>query len=165
MSGPGGQPVETVPGYAADIEAAAYRPSYRYEKGQLAHWVLRLASGLIDSAVVGWPVAVPYAAMSPGHHRAETISRTLWVTLVLSVLVAVWEGRTGRSPGKALLRLRLVDRDNGRPLGVPRALGRRVAHLLDVLSCYLGLLWPLWDEQRQTFSDKVTRAVVLAREN
>jgi uncharacterized RDD family membrane protein YckC len=163
----GGQP-ETVPGYAVDIEAAAYRPptpTYRYDKSQLAHWGVRVAAALIDSAAVGWPVAIPYEAMSEGHRRTVMIANGLIVTLVLTVLVTVWEGRTGRSPAKALLRLRVVDRDGGQPLGFWRALGRRAAHLLDQLTCYLGYLWPLWDDQRQTFSDKVARSVVVAKEN
>lgn len=158
-------PAETVPGHATDIGAAAHRPpaaSHRYARDQLAHWVLRVASGLIDAAVVGWPAGVPYEIMSRGHTRTVVIIHSLYVTLALAVLVTVWEGRTGRSPGKALLRLRLVDGGGGQPLGVRRAIGRKAAHLLDGLSCCLGCLWPLWDEQRQTFADKVAGAVVLA---
>lgn len=157
-----------MPGYAMDIGAAAYRPvlpAYRYERHQLAHWFVRVASGLTDAALVSLPVVIPYEAMSPGHDRAVMIANGITVVLVLNVLLALWEGRTGRSPGKVLLRLRLVDAGGGQPLGVWRAIGRRVAHLLDGLSCYLGYLWPLWDRQRQTFADKITGAVVLAEGN
>lgn len=167
MSGLGGQPEERTPGYAADIKAVGYRPQFpsnRYEKTQLAHWFVQVGSGLVDFAVIGWPVIVPTVAMS-GHRRAEMTRYGLVVELMIAVLVAVWEGRAGRTPGKALLGLRLVDQTNGLPLGFWRALLRRVAHLLDGLSCYIGFLWPLWDAQRQTFADKVTNAVVVAREH
>ncbi|UWE12653.1 RDD family protein [Actinacidiphila bryophytorum] len=168
MSGLGGQPEEQVPGYAMDLDAVTYQPltsSQRYERGQLAHWFVRVASALIDALLVCWPTFVPRWTMSPGHHRTEMITYGLFVQIVLQLLVTVWEGRTGRSPGRALLRLRLVGQFDGRPLGFWRALGRRLAHLLDFLSCYLGSLWPLWDDQRQTFADKIARSVVVAEGN
>lgn len=167
MSGLGGQPEEQVPGYALDLGAVAYRPEYpmyRYEKRQLANWPVRVGSTLIDSAVVGWPVWVPYTTMT-GHHRSEMIRYGIPLQIALALLLTALEGRTGRSPGKAVLRLRLVDEGSGQPLGFWRAFGRRVAHVLDALSCYLGFLWPLWDRQRQTFADKVAKAVVVAEEH
>jgi serine/threonine-protein kinase len=157
-----------VPGYAVEIDAATYRPpagSHRYEKSRLAHWGLRVASGLIDQAVVSWPVAIPYEGRSPSDHRTALIAYGLVVTVVLELLVATWQGRTGRTPGKALLRLRLVDAKSGQPLGAWRSVGRRLAHLVDLLSCYLGFLWPLWDDQRQTFADKMVGSVVLSGEH
>jgi serine/threonine-protein kinase len=167
LSGLGGQPEEKIPGYAMDLGAVTYQPqesAQRYERRQLAHWFLRVASALTDTAVIAWPTIVPRWGMSSGHHRTEMIRYGLVLQIVLQLLVTVWEGRTGRSPGKALLRLRLVGQFDGRPLGFWRALGRRVAHLADVLSCYLGILWPLWDNQRQTFADKIARSVVVAEE-
>lgn len=164
MSSPGGQPDDILPGYAVEIRAAEYRPEYpmyRHEKKQLASWFLRVNSAVVDFVLVGCPVAVPYSTMSEGHHRAEVIRYGIMVQVVMGLVLAVWEGRNGRSPGKALMRLRLVDEAGGRMLGFWRALGRRVAHLLDGLSCYLGFLWPLWDAQRQTFADKIAKAVVL----
>lgn len=149
-----------------DLGAVAYRPEYpmyRYEKRQLANWPVRVGSAMIDTALIGWPVWVPYTTMT-GHHRSEMIRYGIPLEIALGLLVAALESRTGRSPGKAVLRLRLVDRTSGLPLGFWRAFGRRAAHLLDALSCYLGCLWPLWDPQRQTFADKVANAVVVAEE-
>ncbi|CAG6396675.1 RDD family protein [Streptomyces cocklensis] len=166
MSSLGGQPEEEIPGYALDLEAAKYDPlasSRRYERGQLAHWAVRIASSVIDSAVIGWPVIVLYTATS-GHRQSEAMNYVRVLELALLVMVASWEGRTGRTPGKALLRLRLVDQFDGQPVGTKRAYRRRVAHALDALSCGLGFLWPLWDAQRQTFADKVTNAVVVTHE-
>ena len=34
-------------------------------------------------------------------------------------------------------------------------------HILDAIPCYVGLLWPLWDNKRQTFADKILKMVVL----
>jgi uncharacterized RDD family membrane protein YckC len=29
--------------------------------------------------------------------------------------------------------------------------------------CYVGYLWPLWDDKRQTFADKILGTVVVER--
>jgi uncharacterized RDD family membrane protein YckC len=150
-------------GVTAGIDTAADRPQpqARYDKGQLAIWPLRVVSGLVDQAIIGAPAWVPYQVLGSGHRRALFIANGGWVALGLLVLVAYGESRTGRSPGKALYRLRLVREETGQPLGFGAAVGRRFAHVLDVLSCYLGCLWPLWDAKRQTFADKCVGSVVL----
>ena len=38
---------------------------------------------------------------------------------------------------------------------------RSVCHILDALRCYLGFLWPLWDDRKQTWGDKLTKAIVV----
>jgi uncharacterized RDD family membrane protein YckC len=92
----------------------------------------------------------------------------VFLALALVSLVAVWvgnrgvlQGRTGASLAKRWLGLSLVDQHTLRPLGTGRALLRDVAHLLDTWSAYIGYLWPLWDERRQTFADKVVGTVVV----
>ncbi|CAG7600726.1 RDD family protein [Actinacidiphila bryophytorum] len=167
MSSLGGQPEEQVPGYAMELEAAAYdplAPLQRYDSGQLAHWAVRIASSAIDGAVVGWPLVVLYAATS-GHSRSQAMVYARLAVLAMMVLLASREGRTGLTPGKTLLRLRLVDQFDGQPVGARRAYRRRIAHALDALSCGLGFLWPLWDSRRQTFADKIARSVVVAEGN
>jgi uncharacterized RDD family membrane protein YckC len=50
---------------------------------------------------------------------------------------------------------------DGSYIGGGMAFVRELAHVLDGLPCYLGYLWPLWDDKRQTFSDKVCGTVVV----
>ncbi len=38
---------------------------------------------------------------------------------------------------------------------------RDLAHVLDSVACHLGWLWPLWDQKRQTFADKIVGTVVV----
>jgi uncharacterized RDD family membrane protein YckC len=56
---------------------------------------------------------------------------------------------------------RLVRARDGGTLGFWATLARQLAHVLDAAPLYLGYLWPLWDERRQTFSDKVCDTVVV----
>ncbi len=49
----------------------------------------------------------------------------------------------------------------GQPIGFGMAFVRQIAHALDSWSLGIGYLWPLWDERRQTFADKVCNTVVV----
>ena len=71
------------------------------------------------------------------------------------------QGNTGRSLGKSLMGLRLLDANTARPPGSFRAFGREFAHYIDSLVCYLGWLWPLWDDRRQTLADKLCNTIVI----
>ncbi len=82
------------------------------------------------------------------------------------VLFLLWnsgyrQGRTGQSLGRRAQGTRLVGAASGQPVGFGRAVVRLVAHLLDLLPFGVGYLWPLWDERRQTFADKVCGTLVV----
>ena len=70
------------------------------------------------------------------------------------------QGRTGASLGKEWLSIRVVSEETGAPLGALMTFVRHLAHLVDSAT-YVGYLWPLWDQKRQTFADKIMRTVVL----
>ncbi|GAA4714809.1 RDD family protein [Pedococcus ginsenosidimutans] len=70
------------------------------------------------------------------------------------------QGRTGQSVGKKALGLKLVDERTGQPIGAGMAFVRDLAHVLDGFF-YIGYLWPLWDDKRQTFADKILNTVVV----
>ncbi|MFE9422195.1 RDD family protein [Kitasatospora sp. NPDC006697] len=83
------------------------------------------------------------------------------LTLVLGIWLLVMEGSNGQTIGKKALGIRLVREYDGRPLGFGMAFVRKLAHVLDSAACYLGWLWPLWDEKSQCFADKVTGSLVI----
>lgn len=88
------------------------------------------------------------------------------VGAVTGLLAYVWNtclkgGGTGYTIGKGVLGITLVSEATGQPIGAGKAFLRSLAHILDSLPCYLGLLWPLWDAKRQTFADKVMCTVVI----
>ena len=49
----------------------------------------------------------------------------------------------------------------GQPIGGGMSFVRQLLHIVDGLPCYIGYLWPLWDDKRQTFSDKIMTTVVV----
>jgi uncharacterized RDD family membrane protein YckC len=71
------------------------------------------------------------------------------------------QGSTGQSIGKQVLGLKLLRESDGQPIGAGMAFLRYIAHILDALACYIGFLWPLWDQKRQTFADKIVSTLVV----
>ncbi|TWP38868.1 RDD family protein [Leekyejoonella antrihumi] len=70
-------------------------------------------------------------------------------------------GKTGQTVGRKAVGITLVSEQTGQPIGVGSAFVRDLAHILDSLICYIGWLWPLWDDKNQTLADKVMHTVVV----
>lgn len=73
----------------------------------------------------------------------------------------IQQGNTGQSMGKRVAKIKLVREDNGQPVGAGMAFLRDLAHFVDNFLCYVGWLWPLWDDKSQTLSDKIVGTVVV----
>lgn len=68
------------------------------------------------------------------------------------------EGTTGQTIGKKMQNVKVVGLENGgQPIG---ALMAFVRYLINSF-CFILWLWALWDPQRQTIGDKVTKSVVV----
>ena len=153
-------PAQGDPGWAA----AAAGPTY-------AHWGLRVASFLVDWVIplVAFVVLIFVgAAISAASGSDSEAAIGIFVALGYLALIGFWvwnsclrQGRTGRSVGKSVVGTALVRAADGSYLGGGMAFVRELAHVLDGLPCYLGYLWPLWDDKRQTFADKVCGTVVV----
>lgn len=83
------------------------------------------------------------------------------LSLAVGLFLCYREGKTGQTPGKKIVGIRLLREQDGSTLGFGLAFGRRLLHILDNLACYLGYLWPLWDAKNQTFADKIVHTVVI----
>jgi uncharacterized RDD family membrane protein YckC len=134
----------------------------------LATYGQRVAGFLID---VGLPTGLFAMALIAALRTRDWTVVLVVHPLATSAVVAflVWncgwrQGRSGQSIGKRALGMRLVAVATGQPVGFGRAVGRQFAHLLDGLPLWLGYVWPLWDEQRQTFADKVCSTLVVQAE-
>ena len=166
------------------------QPPYGYDPyaaGQMtssyASWGARVGATLIDSLIIGLVPAILYgigiAQIKP---ETCTMDPTTYqetctggggggsaVFILLGALLALagglWlsyqQGTTGQTPGKKALNIRVVREADGQPTGFGLAVVRNIAHALDSLVCYVGFLWPLWDDKRQTFADKVMNTVVV----
>ena len=71
------------------------------------------------------------------------------------------EGRRGGTPGKRIAKLKVVDATTGAPIGMGRAIGRWIMRFASAIPLWLGYFWMLWDDDNQTWHDKVVRCRVV----
>lgn len=150
---------------------------------QLASWGQRVVGYLVDYAVVGIPATIAMivvygsvfanlanmSSASPSVSGPSAGLMALGAVLNLASLgLAIWnrwirQGKTGQSIGKSVAGLKLVDATSGQPIGAGKAFLRDIAHIVDSIICGLpiGYLWPLWDEKRQTWADKIMSTYVV----
>ena len=72
-------------------------------------------------------------------------------------------GTTGYTIGRGVAGCKLVKESTGETIGMGMAFVRDIAHIVDSIICYVGWLFPLWDNKRQTIADKIMSTVVLAQ--
>ncbi|MEU4249413.1 RDD family protein [Amycolatopsis sp. NPDC026612] len=134
-----------------------------------ANWGRRALAYLIDFA----PVIVTYLIAGLSVATERRWEESLVPAAVIVVIVWLgwsifnrWylQGKTGQSLGKRVAKIKLVRADTGQPTGFGVAFVRDIAHVVDNVICYLGWLWPLWDEKSQTLADKMAGTVVITLE-
>lgn len=129
-------------------------PGYSGGTGELATWVQRVISYLIETAIF----LVPYVILLA---IAPKLS-ALWVLAAIGYTFynAYLNGSTGQSIGKKMRGLKVVSEATGQPIGGGLGIARGLLHILDSI-CYIGYLFPLWDSKKQTFADKILKTVVI----
>ncbi|CAN3130404.1 RDD family protein [Mycobacterium sp. smrl_JER01] len=145
-----------------------------------ASWWVRVAAGSVDAVplVVGWGIWEAWAISSASLHctthdnggvscsalPSPVADLTFALMVTLTCGYVLWnhgyrQGVRGSSIGKSLLRVRVVDERHWQPLGFSASVLRQVLHLIDVVVCFVGFLFPLWDTRRQTLADKLMGTV------
>ena len=172
----GGTPYPPMPNQPMPYPPAA-RPRTDY-----ASWGRRVGANVIDY-IPGYIVSIVAMVWYIGFigsmitslqqgdsFEPDLSSMSVWmiVICVLSLGSLGWTiynrwitgGRTGQSLGKRVTKIKLISDQTGQPIGAGQAFLRDLVHYLDGIA-YVGYLWPLWDEKRQTFSDKLMQTIVI----
>ncbi|MGH3776629.1 MAG: RDD family protein [Pseudonocardiaceae bacterium] len=130
--------------------------------GPLADYGARAISFLIDYVT---PVIVLNILLSIGVATGNVVLRSVLAAVGCLGLAAfgLWnsgylQGTTGQSVGRRVARTKLVKIETGQPVGFGMTLLRQFCHSLEF---FVGFLWPLWDDKRQTFADKIVGTVVI----
>lgn len=133
----------------------------------LASWGQRVGAYLVDILIgtgiwlVGFVLGSVLGAASDALGVLFLVAGGIG-SLVFLFWNLVKQGKTGQTVGKGVLNIRLVRLDGINPPGAGLSIGRYFLHIIDGLPCYLGYLWPLWDDKRQTFADKIVNTVVVS---
>ncbi|MFZ9696512.1 MAG: RDD family protein [Ilumatobacteraceae bacterium] len=102
-----------------------------------------------------------------------TSGQVEWTPIALGILALVagvvfalalpirWIAKTGAGPVSRKMRVRVVCRRTGQPIGTGRAVGRLLGSFVSGWIFYLGYLWMLWDSEKQTWHDKMVSSMVI----
>jgi uncharacterized RDD family membrane protein YckC len=168
-----------------------YQPAYQQQYGgERAGFWARFAGNLLDG-LLGLLAYIPgivliILSFVAGHDALCTTSGfrnerrlstcrepnagllLLGILLIIAGFIAYYAflclrlGRTGQTPGRKAMGIKVIDKNNGQPIGAGKALGRYAfAIFISGQVCYLGYLWMLWDADKQTWHDKVVNSIVV----
>lgn len=76
------------------------------------------------------------------------------------VVVLFWLYKSA-TPGKMVLKLKIVDASTGNVLSVGQAIGRYLAYFLAAIPFLLGMIWVGFDKKKQGWHDKLANTVVI----
>ena len=150
--------------YGAQAQAyGAPQPPYGAPAVAYASWIQRVGAYLIDALCVA-PFSIIALVLNGNSDSGFSAAGLIFSLLGLVVFgYNRWfqAGKTGQSWGKKALGIRLVSQETGQPIGGGMAFARDICHFVDGVICYIGYLWPLWDDKKQTLADKIVKTVVV----
>jgi uncharacterized RDD family membrane protein YckC len=128
--------------------------------------IVLIASGFsncdwVETSENSFEVVCPPGEPSGGNIAGGIALIVLGVLFVAFLYVRAM-GKTGQPWGAKIVGVKVVDERTGGPIGFGRALGRSLfASVISTNVFYLGYLWMLWDDKKQTWQDKVVNSTVV----
>jgi uncharacterized RDD family membrane protein YckC/DNA-directed RNA polymerase subunit RPC12/RpoP len=92
----------------------------------------------------------------------QLVLSSAWSTFVAVTYGWLFVGRYAATPGKMILKLKVVTADGGR-VSYLRSLGRQGAHIVSQIPCLIGYLLPLFDDQKRALHDHICNTRVIHR--
>ncbi|GAB7042202.1 MULTISPECIES: RDD family protein [Catenuloplanes] len=163
------------PAYGTPQGGGGYGGGYGAPQ-EYASWFHRVGATLVDGLVVA-PFSILAVILggsfstqvdpTTGVATPTTPNALYFIFLALGGLLGIYnqiwlQGKTGQSWGKKALGIKLISENDGQPIGPLLVFVRGIVHILDSFPCYIGYLWPIWDDKNQTFADKIMKTVVVS---
>lgn len=148
----GGQPVYAVP-------AAQYGPYNLAYASFGSRFLAYLIDGFLLS-IIGGTLLSGMLGLFAAEDDAVIAFMPVSLVLVLLYFGFFWVAQRGQTLGQKALSIRVVRRD-GQPITIGTALLRVFGYWVNGLIFGLGWLWPLWDDERQGWHDKIAGTVVV----
>lgn len=135
---------------------------------EFASWGSRVGASLIDGLISAVPLVVGYIIFfasinSDGNGVGVVFALLGWLG---SLAISIWnvgykQGTTGSSIGKGVLGIKVIGVNTRAPIGFGKGVLRFLLHGIFNNACFLNVLWPLWDQHKQTWTDKVLETYVV----
>ena len=136
--------------------------------GRATFWQ-RFLAALLDGILIGIVSSLLNAIFGDGRgltvgyiYNPEDPSAGA-IQLVIAIIYSVYfhGSPSGQTVGKKVRNIRLVGDKDGAPVGYGTAALRYLASILSTIVCLLGYLWMLWDDNKQTWHDKIASTIVV----
>ena len=125
------------------------------QRGPRASFGQRLGAYLIDVIVIVVVEGIVWAI------AGQVLASIVGLIAGLAYFTYFEGSATGQTLGKRALGIRVYDFSRGGPIGYGRGLIRTIGKYISSLVCLLGFLWMLWDDEKQTWHDKIATTVVV----
>ncbi len=122
--------------------------------GERAGFWVRFGASLVDGILVGIVSVVLDLAL-------KTAGSGIGFLLTIAYYVYCEGSERGQTVGKAALGIQVRSSTSGGPLGYGRAFLRYVGRIVSTIPLFLGYFWMLWDDNKQTWHDKIAGSVVV----
>jgi uncharacterized RDD family membrane protein YckC len=123
--------------------------------GPRAGFWVRFGAFFLD----GMLLLVPYVVAVAGADKGTAVD--VWMLASVLYFTLLEGGARGRTLGKRVFRIRVIDHATGGPIGYGRAFIRWIGLWVSFLPFLLGFLWMLWDPEKQTWHDRMSHSVVV----
>lgn len=136
------------------------------QQQRYAGFWIRLLAGLIDLAVMLVVIYLPLTLIyGEAYWEGEAFIAGFWdafLGYIVPFVGTIWFWRTFLgTPGKMVLKLRVVDAETGGRLTIPQAIGRYFAYIPAMVVLFVGLFWIGFDRRKQGWHDKLAGTVVI----
>jgi uncharacterized RDD family membrane protein YckC len=160
---PPGYQYQPPPGYAAGPPREALAGFWIRFLGAMVDNFLLFAVAALIGAVFGLGAGALDTAAPSDTGLAVFASTTNLLGLVLRAAYFTYFHATaaGQTVGNKVVGIRVVDADNGGALSYVRAFLRYLMSIVSGIPLFLGYLWMLWDDRKQTWHDKVGNSLVV----
>ena len=131
--------------------------------GVFASWWSRFFGYMIDSFILGLVIGTPSALLSAAFADPEDALLPLGLIVLVGLFgyfTFFWTRQRGQTLGQKIVGVRVV-RIDGQPMTVGKSIIRVFGFWVNGLVLYLGWLWPLWDDQKQGWHDKMAGTIVV----
>ena len=136
---------------------------------QYAGFWIRLAATLIDVIILLFVIGIPLTLIyGEVYWTSDTLYFGIWDVLlnyVLPFVATIWFWlRFLGTPGKMLVKIKIVDANTGNKMSVGQAIGRYFAYIISSIPFGLGFIWIAFDKKKQGWHDKLAGTVVIKKQ-
>jgi len=89
------------------------------------------------------------------------MNRISWINWVLAAVVVIFWMYRSATPGKMILKLKIIDAKTGRKISNGQCIGRYFAYLVSTIPFLLGFIWVGFDDRKQGWHDKLAGTLVV----